>query len=102
MDGPCVTNFWSRHRVSACNLQFDAERDQAHPEEKLRKVNSAEPTALRRLHKSTASGEPAGNRKLTLHAPSSRIESKSMQDKPLEIERVDEFPGTTVLRIHGP
>jgi anti-sigma B factor antagonist len=25
-----------------------------------------------------------------------------MQDKPLEIERIDEFPGTTVLRIHGP
>ena len=25
-----------------------------------------------------------------------------MQDKPLEIEKVEDFPGTTVLRIHGP
>ena len=25
-----------------------------------------------------------------------------MQDKPLEIEKVQDFPGTTVLRIHGP
>lgn len=25
-----------------------------------------------------------------------------MQDKPLEIERIDDLPGATVLRIHGP
>jgi anti-sigma B factor antagonist len=25
-----------------------------------------------------------------------------MQDKPLEIERIEDIPGTTVLRIHGP
>ena len=25
-----------------------------------------------------------------------------MQDKPLDIERVDDYPETTVLRIHGP
>jgi anti-sigma B factor antagonist len=25
-----------------------------------------------------------------------------MQDKPIEIEKVEDFPGTTVLRIHGP
>jgi anti-sigma B factor antagonist len=25
-----------------------------------------------------------------------------MQDKPLEIERIEDFPGATVLRIHGP
>jgi anti-sigma B factor antagonist len=25
-----------------------------------------------------------------------------MQDKPLEIEKLDNYPGTTVLRIHGP
>ena len=25
-----------------------------------------------------------------------------MQDKPLEIEKVEDIPGTTVLRLHGP
>jgi anti-sigma B factor antagonist len=25
-----------------------------------------------------------------------------MQEKPLEIEKVEDFPGATVLRIHGP
>jgi anti-sigma B factor antagonist len=25
-----------------------------------------------------------------------------MQDKPIEIEKLDDYPGTTVLRIHGP
>lgn len=25
-----------------------------------------------------------------------------MQDKPLEIERIEDLPGATVLRIHGP
>lgn len=25
-----------------------------------------------------------------------------MQDKPLEIEKLDDIPGTTVLRLHGP
>ncbi len=25
-----------------------------------------------------------------------------MQDKPLEIEKIEDFPGTTVLRLHGP
>jgi len=25
-----------------------------------------------------------------------------MQDKPLEIEKIEDFPGATVLRLHGP
>jgi anti-anti-sigma factor len=44
----------------------------------------------------------ASYRKLTLRSRVPCIESNSMQDKPIEIEKLDDYPGTTVLRIHGP
>lgn len=40
--------------------------------------------------------------KLTLSASLHRIKFNSMQEKPLEIEQIQDVPGTTVLRIHGP
>jgi anti-anti-sigma regulatory factor len=44
----------------------------------------------------------SSNWKLTLHVNVSVIKSTPMQDKPLEIEKIEDFPGATVLRLHGP
>ena len=42
------------------------------------------------------------NWKLTLSRRRGVIESVVMQDKPLQIEKIEDTPGVTVLRLHGP
>ena len=37
-----------------------------------------------------------------MHVIRGVIESEFMQEKPLEIEKIEDFPGATVLRLHGP
>jgi anti-sigma B factor antagonist len=69
------------------------------------KYQVAKLSAKARGSKLTARGSSArraSHRKLTLRSSPIHIKSNSMQEKPLEIERIEDNPGTTVLRIHGP
>lgn len=42
------------------------------------------------------------NRKLTIGVGPGVIKLPLMQDKPLEIQKIEDIPGATVLRLHGP
>lgn len=49
-----------------------------------------------------ASGHGADNSKINPQLRIGRYRILAMQEKPLEIDKIEEAPGVTVLRLHGP